>query len=33
MGCGPQAKVPSLTRSDTLIGVLRVTVVEAQFPP
>lgn len=25
--------MPSLTRADTLIGVLRVTVVEAHFPP
>jgi hypothetical protein len=32
MGCGPQAKVPSLVRADSLIGVLKVTVVDAQFP-
>jgi hypothetical protein len=32
MGCGPQAKVPSLTRADTLIGVLKVTVIDAHFP-
>ena len=32
MGCGPQPKVPSLIRADSLIGVLKVTVIDAQFP-
>jgi predicted DNA-binding protein (MmcQ/YjbR family) len=32
MGCGPQAKTPSLQRADTLIGILKVTVLDAQFP-
>lgn len=32
MGCAPQAKVPSLQRADTLIGILKVTVLDAQFP-
>ncbi len=33
MGCGPQVKAASLIRADSLVGVLRVTVVEAHFPP
>lgn len=33
MGCGPQAKAPTLQRADTLIGILKVVVLDATFPP
>ena len=32
MGCGSQYKRPELIRADTLIGHLKVVILEANFP-